>query len=60
MDENEQLDTGVTLVRAWVELGGVAALPDPGSLEGSVIFERNSPSIEIPDVRSGGNIHDPT
>ena len=60
MNENEQLDTGATPVRDWVELDAVATLPDPGNLEGWAIFERNSHSVEVPDVGSGGNIHDPT
>ena len=59
MNENERLDVGVALVCDWVELGGVAALLDPGDLEGWPVLGRSSHSVEIPDVRSGGNIRDP-
>ena len=41
------------------EAGEVAVLPGPHNLTGGLKFERNGPSIVIPDAWSGDNIRDP-
>jgi len=48
------------LVSYGHEAGEVAVLPGPHNLTGGLSFERNRPSIVIPDARSGDNIRDPT
>jgi len=42
------------------EAGGVAVLPGPHNLVGGLSFERNNPTVVIPDARFGDNIRDPT
>ena len=42
------------------EAGEVAVLSGPHDLVGGLSFERNGPSVMIPDARFGDNIRDPT
>lgn len=45
-----------TPVSGGVGVGGIAVLPDSRNSDGCLLFERDSPSVAIPDVRSGDNI----
>ena len=51
---------GVALAPGWVEGGKIVDLPGPLNLGSCLVFERNGPSVAIPDVRFGGNIYGPT
>jgi len=44
----------------WVEVGGVATLSAPRSLEGLLGFERNGRGTVTPGARFGDHIHAPT
>ena len=57
MNKTGEPSVRVTPACSGVEVGGVATLPAPRSLEGWLGFERNGRGPATPDTRFGDNIH---